>query len=413
MRMRTLDDIVPPSRRPAPAEGMNMNQPPSPLGAPPPASPPQRPLRVAPRFRFPWGTAIIALIIIVAVVAALFYFSKAEVDLTPNSTASSAAGSYTATVSGALPFEIITANETTSQTVPSTGSQTVTQSAKGVIIISNTQSKPQTLVATTRFETPTGLVYRIHSPVTIPAAGSANATVYADQPGAGYNIAPTSFTVPGFANTPQFNEVTAKSSGSMTGGASGSVPTVAPAIAEAAENSLAGSLSSALSSALTAKVPAGYVLLSGAATTSYAANNPTAASSTGMAMVSETGTISAVVFPNTALAGAIAAANQGGYDGEPATIQNPSSIVLSPSAGFPGASDQTFTFTLSGSANLLATINTDQIAAAVAGKTRQAAQVALTNFPAIKQAVLILRPFWKTAFPADPSRVKIIVESPS
>ncbi|HVW82742.1 MAG TPA: baseplate J/gp47 family protein [Candidatus Paceibacterota bacterium] len=395
--MRTLDDIIPPSRR-------------AQMEPPAGGSPPR--MRT-PRARFPYTTAFIALVVVLAALLALFYFSGAEVQVTPNQTSVSAAGAYTATVSGSLPFQIITAQKSATQTVPANGTKSVSTSAKGIIVISNTQSKAQTLINSTRFETPTGLIFRIHAAVTIPAGGSKSVTVYADQPGADYNIAPTSFTVPGLQGTPQFNEVTAKSSGPMTGGASGVVPVVDSAIESSAQSSLASSLGPDLQNAIAAQVPAGFVLLPGSATTSFSGLEPALASSTSDALVGEQGIISAVVFPNAALAAAIATANQSGYDGEPLTIQNPSALTLSPAGGFPGQGDQSFTFTLAGSADLLSTVDPDQIAAAVAGKTREAARVALTNFPAIKQAMITLRPFWKSAFPADPASITVLVEPAS
>jgi hypothetical protein len=390
--MRTLDDIIPPSRRAQMQE------------APPGAAPPR--MR---RPRFPYGTALVALAVIAAAAAALIYFSEAQVAITANETSVSAAGAYTAATGSTLPFEVVSAQLSASQQVAASGTTNVSTSASGTIVIANSQSKAQTLIKNTRFETPTGLVYRIHTAVTIPAGGSKSATVFADQPGADYNIGPSSFTVPGLSGTPQFNEITAKSSGPMSGGASGVVPVVDPAAASAAESALASSLAPQLMQALAGQVPAGYALLAGAASTTFCAVSPPAASSTGQALITEQGTISAAVFPNAALAAAIAAANESSYDGEPVSIRNPGELTLTPASGYPSAGDQSFSFSLAGSADLLSTVDPEQIAAAIAGKTRQAAQVALTNFPAIKQAVLTLRPFWKSTFPADPSRIKVLV----
>jgi hypothetical protein len=366
-----------------------------------------------PRGRFPYATAFVALVVVVGAAVALFYLSKAEVEVTPNEASVSAAGQYTAAVSGTLPFQVISAQKSATAQVAASGTKTVNTPASGTIVIANSQNKAQTLIANTRFETPTGLIYRIHAAVTIPAKGTKSATVYADQAGADYNIGPTSFTVPGLEGTPQFNQITARSSGSMTGGAAGTIPVVESSIASSAATSLDSSLGPDLENAIAAQVPAGFVLLPGSTATSFSALQPIAASTTGMALVGEQGTISAIVFPNAALAAAIATANESSYDGEPLTIENPSALSLTPAGDFPSTGDQSFTFSLAGSASLLSTVDRDQIAAAIAGKTREAAQVALTNFPAIKQAVLVLRPFWKSSFPADPSRITVVVEPAS
>jgi hypothetical protein len=43
----------------------------------------------------------------------------------------------------------------------------------------------------------------------------------------------------------------------------------------------------------------------------------------------------------------------------------------------------------------------------VAGKSRDAAYTIISGFPEVSQAVLTVRPFWKTSFPDDPASIKI------
>ncbi len=372
---------------------------------------------------FPWTTAIIALIIIVVALGALFYFSGAEVDVTPNQATVTAAGSYTAvasaTSSDALPFEIVTAQKTATQNVSASGTKTVTSNAQGSVTIYNTQSVAQKLITNTRFETTGGLIYRIHGSVSVPAAksgtpGSITATVYADAPGAQYNVGASSFTLPGLANSPQFTQVYAKSTAAMAGGASGTVPVVTAADESSAVTALQAQLASSLQSELEGQIPAGYVLLTGATATSYSELPVKAVEgTTDSATITEQGTISAVVFPNADLARVIAKGGLGAsYDGEPYTIQNPPALTLAAPTGLPVSGATSFTFLLSGSPTLISTIDPARIAAAVAGKTREAAQVALTNYPEVKSAVLILRPFWKSSFPEDPAAISVQVAAP-
>jgi hypothetical protein len=399
--MRTLDDIVPPSRRKETPETQEeiraMNA-------------PLRPRRT--RSGFPYTTAIIALVIILLAAGAIWYYSGAEVEVTPNADAVTASGSYTATATGTdLSFRIVTADKVATQSVAATGSQNVSSVAVGTIIISNSSSATQKLVATTRFETTSGLVFHIKNAASIPAGGSVSAAVYADQPGATYNIGASSFTVPGLANSALYSEVIGKSTSSMSGGASGSQPVVDPTTLASAQAALQTALAPDLASQLQAAVPEGYVLIAGAASTTYQSLAPTMASSTGMATVSEEGTATGIALPDAALAQALALQVEGSaYSGQALTIADPTTLALTPSAGLPDASSQTFTFTLSGSANLISTIDPNQIAAAVAGKTRSAAEVALTNYPSVKQAVLILRPFWESTFPEDPAKITVVVE---
>lgn len=69
--------------------------------------------------------------------------------------------------------------------------------ATGIITIINEASYDQPLVATTRFLSAGGILFRLKERVLIPAGGRIEAEVYADQPGVSGNIGPDSFTIPG------------------------------------------------------------------------------------------------------------------------------------------------------------------------------------------------------------------------
>lgn len=349
---------------------------------------------------------------------ALYYFSSARVVITPSTVSAAVQSSFTANQStGDLSYEILTAQKIASQNVKSTGTKSVTSSASGSITIYNTQSKAQKLIATTRFATPAGLIFRIRDAVTVPAGTTANpgtvkATVYADKAGDSYNVGPTSFTIPGFAGTPQASQVYARSTSSMTGGASGTVPVTDATEEEAARKALKEALLPELTQSIESQIPEGYILLPGAATTTFEDLASAPSPTTGTVDVKEQGTMTAVVFPNPALAKAVATSVSGlEYQGEPVELLPTSKLTLS-SDRLPDPDASSFSFTLSGTASLVYIVDSTRIAAAVAGKTRSAAEVALTNYPEIKRAIIILRPFWRKTFPEDPSSVAVSVATP-
>ncbi|HVB19956.1 MAG TPA: hypothetical protein VNF51_01545 [Candidatus Paceibacterota bacterium] len=398
--MRTFTDITPPSRRRE-------------------TEPPVRPNGGASeRSRFPYAMFAAIVLIIGGSIGALFYFSSVSVDITPNTVSAAVQGSFTANQnSGSLPYEIITAQKIATQSVNSSGTKTVNSSASGTITIYNTQAKSQRLITNTRFATASGLVFRIHSGITIPGGsvakpGNITATVYADQIGNSYNIGPTSFTIPGFAGTPLASEVYARSSVSMIGGSSGNVPVVDPAVESQTQNALISALAPDLLTSIRAQVPSGYILLDGAATTTFQELAPTPSETTGQVDIKEQGTITAVVFPNSALAGAIAASINGiGSQNEPFTLASSSTLLLS-DFSLPDPSATSFSFVLTGTASLVYTVDPTRIAAAVAGKTRSEAEVALTNYPEVKRAIIVLRPFWRQTFPQDPASISIVINNP-
>jgi hypothetical protein len=129
---------------------------------------------------------------------------------------------------------------------------------------------------------------------------------------------------------------------------------------------------------------------------------------TGQVDIKEQGTVTAVVFQNAALAKEIAKSIPSiNYSGGPITLASVSQLVFA-TANMPTADTDPLSFTLAGTVQLIYSVDSSKIAAAVAGKTRQAAQVAISNFPEVKRAVILLRPFWRSSYPQDPSAITIV-----
>ncbi len=414
---RNLNDIIPPSRRRA----LLGDAVPTHDSAPPPPSRPQkvRKQRTASGKRFPMGTALIALVVIVLSGVALYVFSKATVTVYPTEHTVSLSGDLIATAStGDLPFEVITLEKIATKNVKSEGTVNVQQAAQGSIQITNTQAVPQQLIKNTRFESADGHIFRIHDSVTVPAGkdgapGSLTVTVYADAVGDSFNIPATTFKLPGLKGSKAFDLVTAKSTDAMAGGFSGARPSVAQSTKDKEYASLKSELSEQTKKAIEEKVPEGYVLLSGATFTSYV-EVPDAPATGGEVTLSQKAVVTAVVFPRAALASKIAYANDGTYNGEPVTLTGESGLTLTSANGAaPALADQEFAFKLDGSALVRWSIDSVKIAGAVAGKNRQSAEVALTGFPELNRATFVIRPFWSSTFPTDPSKIEIVVSEPS
>jgi hypothetical protein len=388
---KTIEDIIPPSRRRAMAMDENATtpqqaqpmQPMTDLSSSPPSNnfPPAPPrVKIRTGRSFPYGTAIVALIVIALSAGVLYAFADAKVEITPTSQTGAVSGEFTATAgSGTLPFSVISVTKTASASVPAESTESANDSAQGQIIISNTGTAAESFVTNTRFETASGLVFRVHTPVTIPPAsasgpGTLQTTIYADQPGQSYNIGPSTFSVPGLQGTPQYTQVTAKSTTSMLGGFTGTRASVSQSTDDAQHTTLQTSLATQLQGAINDQVPSGDVLLQGATFTSYTPA-PDSATTTTSVSVSEDGTM---------------------------TVAAP-----------PASGDQSFDFTLNGSATILWQVDASKIAGAVAGKTRDSAQQILSGFPEVSRAVLVLRPFWANTFPQDPSHIQVTVVAPT
>ncbi|TXH01714.1 MAG: hypothetical protein E6P95_01335 [Candidatus Moraniibacteriota bacterium] len=127
-----------------------------------------------------------------------------------------------------FPGRVATLERTVQVTEAATGTVGDTSKARGKIkIYNNFSSESQPLVATTRFETKDGKIFRLIEAVVVPGfteksgqreRGVVEATVVADQAGGNYNISPTTFTIPGFKGSPKYDAFSAESFQTFTGG---------------------------------------------------------------------------------------------------------------------------------------------------------------------------------------------------
>jgi len=125
-------------------------------------------------------------------------------------------------------LEMLRLEESKSKIIKAVGIEKIEKKATGKIKIFNVfSSKSQTLVASTRFETADGKIYRISNSVTVPGSvsqgnkvipGAVSVNVLADQAGEQYNIGLTDFTIPGFKETSKYEKFYARSETEMTGG---------------------------------------------------------------------------------------------------------------------------------------------------------------------------------------------------
>lgn len=136
-----------------------------------------------------------------------------------------------------IPGQFLSFKAEVTKDFPTTGQEEVVKKARGEItVFNNFNSDLQNLVATTRFESSKGLIFRIPRPLTVPGAklingqlipGSITVEVIADKPGPEYNINADRFTIPGFANNaPKFKGFYAESDKPMSGGTIGLSPIV-------------------------------------------------------------------------------------------------------------------------------------------------------------------------------------------
>jgi hypothetical protein len=157
------------------------------------------------------------------------------------------------------------------QTFKTTEVRNIESKATGVIRIYNAyNSSSQTLVATTRFMSPDGKIFRLIDKVVVPGAKIENgkiipsyidAEVVADKPGESYNIGPTKFTIPGFQGTPRYETFYGESLKPMTGGYIGETKIVGQSDVNKAKQEILDIVFVSLNEELKSKIPPTAVVL--------------------------------------------------------------------------------------------------------------------------------------------------------
>lgn len=137
-----------------------------------------------------------------------------------------------------IPGQLFMAEKEITQKFNATGQKDAIQKARGIITVYNETALPQPLVATTRFESESKLVFRTLKSIVVPAAISRNSQtqpgvtrveVIADKPGSEYNISGGRLTIVAFrekGDMDKFARIYGNLSGAMHGGISGKATVV-------------------------------------------------------------------------------------------------------------------------------------------------------------------------------------------
>lgn len=139
---------------------------------------------------------------------------------------------------GIIPGRIIKAEEELFRQFSASGEAAKESKAKGVIRVYNNYHLVQILVATTRFLSSEGKLFRSTQRVSIPPGGQADVEVEAAELGESYNIEPSTFSIPGLAGTARYTQVYGKSSAKMEGGSKRVVPQVTAEDIKTAKDSI-------------------------------------------------------------------------------------------------------------------------------------------------------------------------------
>ncbi len=367
------------------------------------------------------------------------FFKSAKITVTPRNEThaiGSLVGTLVATkdATTGLGFQVVTVTDNAQTQVTASGSQQVNTKATGTIIIYNSGTASQKLIATTRFETSAGLVYRLNAPVTVPGAtgsgnkavpGNVSAQVTADATGTSYNIGLSDFTLPALKGTSKYTTIYARSKTPMTGGFSGTEKSVATSDETSADATLQSQLQTSLTKDITAQIPANFVMYPSDVTYSFAPTvQATSTDATGdnatSAILQKQGTAQAIIFDRTALSQAIVAKvlpdatssaviidNLDTLSFAYATTSTMSASSTTPTTALTVVPGQ-ISFTMLGDAHFVWTLDENSLKSDLLGLTKTQAQALIAGkYPAVQEAWIQTQPFWNTTIPLDAGKVTL------
>ncbi len=377
------------------------------------------------RRKIVWGfTAAIALIfIILGVVTWSFGHAAIAIGLQKqlwNYTGSFAADKSVSAVSGAngtIPAQVFTSKKNATQLFPASGSATVSLKAQGTLTVYNAYSSaPQDLVATTRFVTPDGKLFRLVSSITVPGASVTNgnivpssidAAVAADQPGTGYNVGPVAkLTIPGFQGSPKYDGFSGALKSGTSGGFTGTktVPTAAD-IANA-KTKVTAALQANLTSDITTSYPNNFKILDGATNvqiTKLTVNTTT--DSNGNFSIFGEASLQAIGFDEASFRNYLLSLAQ---------AQQANSVFSALGLSYGGVhADFTkgrVNFTLTASGTLEEAFSVDDFKASIAGKSVGAARAAVSAIPGLANGTISVWPMWLWNIPSNPNKITVTAD---
>jgi hypothetical protein len=317
-----------------------------------------------------------------------------------------------------VPFKVLSIETDGYKTISSFEEKDIDKKASGEItIFNNYTTSPFRLVATTRFETSEGLVYRTPKSLSVPGKtteggktvpGSITIKVYADVPGEDYNIGLKDFTIPGLKGSDSFNSVYARSKTAMTGGFSGVMKIVGDSDLENMRAEIYSELEEELKNKVYSQVPEDYILYSDGIFVSF--NSQENIDLGDSVQVIERGILDAVLFNKQDLSDYIANNLVSSLDEGKVSVINLEDLNfnIKNKQNISLLEDKDFDFDLDGFAQFVWMFDENKMKNDFVGQNKNNINSILANYIGIKEVEVIISPFWKTRFPKNVDRIKII-----
>jgi hypothetical protein len=295
----------------------------------------------------------------------------------------------------------------------------VNERAQGTITIYNEfGTGSQTFVKNTRFQTPTGKVYRIQNAVVVPGykmvsgkkvPGTVDAVVMADAPGEAYNLSTGDFKIPGLEGDERYAGFYAKVKTPIQGGFTGTRNKVSQAdVAEA----YAAAIESRKTTMAASAGEDGFITIPSLVFTEQDAAKQTGTTNSGEATFTGTIRTHSIRLSQEVLADYLLALSKKKQNNEESIVidavdnlsAEPEKKTQSP------WTDPVQRLRISGSVPVTWYFNEQKLTEDLAGKSKDSLSSVLAAYTGIEEAEAIVRPFWKTSFPEEPAEIAVVKE---
>ena len=368
-----------------------------------------------------WITGVLCLLVVGFVFS--FLFVSAEVEITTKTQTIEITTPLVAEKSPdslGLGFQTVTLSKVLGKSVEAKDEEQIDKKASGRIVIFNKNSKTtQRLISGTRFQTSSGLIYKIDSAVTVPGyslkagemvAGSITATITAEKAGENYNTPLSDFTIPGFKGDPKFTNIFARSDTPMQGGFSGKIKKIASSTFLKTENELNAQLKDQLMVEVKSQIPDNFILYSDATSFTFESAPQTDLKDTSVT-VNQKGTINGIILDENVLNRELASNTKPSSKEGEVYVSNLSDLkfVLPPNVALPISGDKDIPFILKGQAHFVWIFDQEQIKKNLVGKPKKELGSVISSYPAIASAKANITPFWNLSFPSKTSKISFKV----
>lgn len=362
---------------------------------------------------------LITLVIIVGLFVLSLFLHSAEITITVKQSSVPLVETYNATLDGSDDSIAFTRPEPLSKTntffIKGTTEENIQSKASGTITLTHSGSTPQRFRATTRFVTPDGRLYRAPRSIPIPANGSVEVEVVADQPGESYNAeGGLTFTLPGLDGTALASQITVVQNSPITGGFSGVVTSATDDDIQAGKNTLEKELNEQLRAQLDSQTPEGFMIVPGLVEVSDVRYKEIPNIEQGGIDLEGTASIFAVIFDVDNFDSFVATSVLKDYTPDQSiSIQNREVLTFTiEDNDFDIESGTEFEFSLrsQGDATFVWNVDENDIKAAVAGRSGKAiTPTMITELRGVQNVEVDISPFWRSKVPDNIKKIDVII----